>query len=185
MRYFNNHAAEFLPIRLIVSMIIISVITFLFISGFFRVSKEVVDNQLRQDLFHLETKLQLLVESGYPRDMENPLMNGSVRSFNFDLPDYVQFLSFGGDPTMLTEELESNIADEMMSSIVYQCEDQTKRTVWLDSRIRFIKGERINDEWMIQSIPHMFVCRNSGKFDLLFELIEKNDNIYVMIYPEY
>jgi hypothetical protein len=68
---------------------------------------------------------------------------------------------------------------------VYQCEDQTKKIVWFDSRIRFIKGERINDEWMIQNIPHMFVCRNSGTFDLLFELIEKNDNIYVMIYPEY
>ena len=57
--------------------------------------------------------------------------------------------------------------------------------VWFDSRIRFIKGERINDEWMIRSISHMFVCRNSGTFDLLFELVEENDNIYVMIYLEY
>jgi hypothetical protein len=116
--------------------------------------------------------------------MENPILDGSLRSYSFHLSENVQFLSFGGDPTeTVSTDIESYDNIDMMSSIVYQCEGQTKKMVWMDSSIHFVKGELVDGEWMMPFIPQMFICQGSGRYDLLFELVEKNDNIYVMIYP--
>ena len=182
MRSFDDEAVEFLPIRLMISMVIIGVITLLFILGSSRVSREVADNQIEQQLLDLETKLNLLVTTGSPRDLDHPIINGSLRSYRLYIPEHVHYVCFGGDPTIETEDSDMIQHHRMMSSIVYLCEPKSKRIRWLDQKIRLVKGSRINDEWTLPPNPEMFVCTESGTYDLCFELVERNNDIYVMIY---
>lgn len=190
LKKLDNKAADFLPVRLIVSLAIIAAITGLMGIGFYNLSITSSENQVDQECKELIASLNSMVSKGEPRELYDVSGDrGSTRVVEFDLPDNLLYLSFGVDPDPYnTGRLRSGLQDEG-NVIFYKVEGGSKKSIWLDEDFKFREGilySTGSNIWVM--MPPMvfketgYIIEKGGKTTLTFELVKYGDENLILIH---
>lgn len=171
-----------IPIRLIISISVIAAISIMFSIGFFSFGVTFSENDVDSQINYLLSNLDTMTASGFARDIYEPdCSDGTKRIISFDLPENVMYLSFGCDPDVDNNGiLESDLMNEG-NVIFYRVSNGNKKVFWLDSEIRFREGKLEDGKWVINSPDQGFIIKNGGKTSIVFELVERFNEKYVLI----
>jgi len=184
MKKIDNTASEMIPIRLIISIAVMAAIALMLASGYNNLSITLSENQIENQYRTLESKLYTMLASGISRDMDEiNASDGTMRAHTFDLPDNMIYLAFGIDPDPSnTGELSTGLTDDG-SAVFYKVSNGNKHVIWLsEDDFRFREGNNTDSKWIINNAEQGFILQNGGKTPLIFELVQKNNEKYVLIH---
>ena len=183
MKKMDDVAADMIPTRLIISIAIIAAITLLIAFGYRSLSISSAENQVEQECRKLESELFSMIASGVARDVgEMNADDGTIRSCSFVLPDSLIYLSFGVDPDPNNDgKLQSGLTLNG-TVIFYRVDGGSKKAVWLDEGFKFREGFLIGNKRVINDDGQGYILHNGGKLTIIFELVEKNDDIFILIH---
>ncbi len=171
-----------IPVRLIISIAIIASISILFSIGFFSFGITVSENDVGSQVNYLLSNLDTMIASGFARNIYEPhCLDGTKRSISFDLPDNIMYLSFGCDPDIDNNGILESDLLEKGNVIFYRVSNGNKKVFWLDSKIKFREGEFEDDKWVINHPDQGFIIKKGGKTTIIFELVERFNQKYVLI----
>ncbi len=190
LKKLDNKAADFLPIRLIVSLAIIAAITGLMGIGFYNLSITSSENHVDQECKELIASLNSMVSKGEPRgvyDVDGT--RGSTRVVMLDLPDNLLYLSFGMDPDPFNNgKLRSGLEGEG-NVIFFKVEGGSKKSIWLGEDFKFREGilySKNPDKWIIIPYflcdPEGYVISDGGETTITFELVKYGDENLILIH---
>jgi hypothetical protein len=184
MRQMNANAVEMIPVRLIISIAIISAIAVMMIFASSSLRILLAEHQVEQECQLLESTLSTMVGSGVPRDVdEASAAQGTKRVQTFTLPDSLLYLSFGGDPDSLNTGMLKPGLIEGGSAIFYRVDGGSKQVIWLPKEIyKFREGTYVDNKWVINGTGQSYIVQSGGKITLVFERVQKNHVIYILIY---
>lgn len=180
----NANAVEMIPVRLIISIAIISAIAVMMIFASSSLRILLAEHQVEQECQLLESTLSTMVGSGVPRDVdEASAAQGTKRVQTFTLPDSLLYLSFGGDPDSLNTGVLKPGLIEGGSAIFYRVDGGSKQVIWLPKEIyKFREGTYVDNKWVINGTGQSYIVQSGGKITLVFERVQKNHVIYILIY---
>ncbi len=184
MRPVDSFAAEMIPVRLLISIVIIAAIVVLIWVGMDKLRTDQANNQVEQQCRDLVSSLETMVRSGAPRDLnEGFAPAGTTRVQTLVLPDTLVFLCFGGDPdSENTGVLQPQISEDG-SLIVYKVQGSSKQVLWLPQGMcGFREGSFSNSMWTLKGDSESFILTHGGTSSLVFELVEKNHETYILIH---
>jgi len=183
MRKFDDFAADMIPTRLIISIAIIAAITLLIAFGYRVLSINSAENKVEQDCRGLESELFSMVASGVARDVDD--MNaddGTIRSFSFNLPESLVYLSFGVDPDPDNNgKLETGLTVNG-SVMFYMVDGGSKKAVWLNQNFKFREGILNSNKWIINGDGQGYIIQGGGKSTLIFELVSQKNESFILIH---
>jgi len=184
MRKMNADAVEMIPIRLIISLAIISAIVVMMVFASSSLRILLAEHQVEQECRLLESTLSTMVGSGVPRDVdEASAAEGTKRVQTFTLPDSLLYLSFSGDPDSLNTGVLKPGLIEGGAAIFYQVEGGSKQVIWLPKETyKFREGTYVDNKWVINGAGQSFIVHSGGKITLVFERVQKNHVIYILIH---
>jgi hypothetical protein len=180
----NSLAVEMIPIRLLISIVVIAAIAVLLGVGLGVLRTSLAQGQVEQQCHELVAALDTMVQSGAARDVGNQFApSGTVRVLTLSLPDSLVYLSFGGDPDVEnTGVLHSRVTGDG-SVIYYRVHDGSKQVMWLSlGRYRFREGLCSNSTWILKKDAGNFIIDHGGTITLVFELVEQDHVMYVLIH---
>lgn len=183
MRKNNRYAAETIPIRLLISIVLISTILLLMGIGYKNFVVSLAQHQIEGECRDLLSQLQTMVISGVARNIDEiNAADGSTRIYTFQLPTNLRYLAFGVDPDPSnTGSLQTGLTEDG-SLLCYQIEGGSKQVMWLPKdQFRFRKGEYRNGTWNILGAGEGFVVARTGKTTVQFELIQYKADQYILI----
>jgi len=183
MRESNEFASEIIPIRLLISIAIISAIAVMLTIGYNNLNVIFAENNIENECRSLESKLYTMIGSGVARDLDEiDASEGTKRVHAFSLPSNIVYLSFGVDPDpencgILKTGLTCN-----GSVIFYKVQGGSKHAMWLsEEKYRFREGKYIENSWAVNGDGQGFIMSKSGKTSLIFELVKENTDISILI----
>jgi len=180
MNRLNNYAAEFIPIRLLISIAIIAAIAALFAFGYTTFSKTNAEHQVNNEWLTLESELSSMLGGGVPRDLDaSEATEGTKRVHTFYLPDDLVFLAFGVDPDKDNNGVLETGFDENGAIVCYQISGCSKHIEWLDEPFNFCEGILVDDTWMLHD--QGFILDSGGVSTITFELVKQSGNEYFLI----
>jgi hypothetical protein len=184
MRKMNADAVEMIPVRLIISLAIISAIAVMMVFASSSLRIFLAEHQVEQECRLLESTLSTMVGSGVPRDVdEASFAEGTKRVQTFTLPDSLLYLSFGGNPDPLNTGVLKPELTEDGAAIFYQVDGGSKQVIWLPKETyKFRKGTYVDNKWVINGEGQSFIIHSGGKITLVFERVQKNHMIYILIH---
>ena len=98
MRKMDNTASDMIPIRLIISIVVIAAMVVMISVGYNNLGVALAKNQVETECGTVESKLYTMISSGIARNVdEADSCDGTKRTYTFDLPDNLIFLAFGVD----------------------------------------------------------------------------------------
>jgi hypothetical protein len=180
----NADAVEMIPVRLIISIAIISAIAVMMIFASSSLRILLAEHQVEQECRLLESTLSTMVGSGVPRDVdEASTTEGTKRVQVFTLPDSLLYLSFGGDPDSLNTGVLKPGLIEGGAAIFYRVNGGSKQVIWLPKETyKFREGTYVDNKWVINGTGQSFIVHSGGKITLVFERVQKNHVIYILVY---
>lgn len=183
MRKMDTFAADMIPIRLIISVVVIAAITLMVVFGHNMLSVTLSENSLSKQVSELESKLYSMIKGGVARDVyEVNAANGTSRSFSFDLPNNLNYIAFGVDPDPDNNGVVETGLTEDGCCIFFKIEDNSKQVIWLDKEYRFREGYYDGSKWVINSDDQGFIINKpGGKALITFELVERSNIYYILI----
>jgi len=177
------YAAEMIPIRLLISIAVVSAIMLMVFFGFLNLKVALAEKQIENDCRALESKIHTMSSSGVTRDVDEiGAGDGTKRTQNFDLPDSIVFLSFGVDADEDNDGVLETGLTENGAVIYYKVDGGSKKVMWLDEDFRFREGKKDNGRWGINGFGEGFILQNPGESMLSFEFVEKNSKTYILIH---
>jgi len=182
MRKSDNIASEMIPIRLIISITVIAAIAVIIAIAYNNLSITLAENQIENDCRTLESKLYTMMSSGVAREVDD--INdgeGTKRVHNFDLPGNLIYLAFGVDPDPNNCGILKTGLTEAGSAIFYRVGSGSKHAIWLSEELKFREGNYTDNKWIINGDGQGFIITSGGKTTLVFELVQKNDERYILI----
>ena len=184
MRQMDANAVEMIPVRLIISIAIISAIAVMTVFASSSLRTLLAEHQVEQECRLLESTLSTMVGSGVPRDVdEASAAEGTKRVQTFTLPDSLLYLSFGGDPDSLNTGVLKPGLIEDGAAIFYQVEGGSKQVIWLPKETyKFREGTYVYNKWVINGDGQSYIVHSGGKITLVFERVQKNHVIYILIH---
>jgi hypothetical protein len=184
MRSFDSFAAEMIPIRLLISIAIVTAIAVLVGVGMGTLHTSLAQHQVEQQCRDLVSSLETMVRSGAPRDLEEGLKAaGTMRIQTLILPDNLVYLCFGGDPDAKNMGVLHPQVSEDGAVIVYKVQGGSKQIIWLPRGMYgFREGYLSNTTWTLKGDGESFILVRGGTSTLVFELVEKNQKIYILIH---
>jgi hypothetical protein len=177
----NCTASEMIPIRLLMSITIISAIMLLAFVGFQRIDTTTEMQRFEDELVVLRSELSLLCKTGESRDVRNPgAPSGSTRVFSFHIPSSLSTLSFGSYPWVSSsmDQYESDIS----SGIFYQNTLGETKALWCDSSIIFRKGIYQDSRWITSDETPYFTFSDSATLTVTFEKVYDTASTVIIIY---
>ena len=184
MKPVDSFAAEMIPIRLLISIVIVAAIAALVWVGIGMLRTNLAQHQVEQECRDLVSSLETLGRSGSPRDLQDELAAaGTARIQTLNLPDNLVYLSFGGDPdTENTGLLRPQISGDG-AVIVYKVQGGSKQVLWLPPGMYgFREGYLSNTTWTLKEGSACYILTHGGTSTLLFELVKKNHAMYILIH---
>lgn len=179
----NNLATEMIPIRLIISITIISAIVLMVGVGFKNFCITSAENKLEIECNMLESNLITMIGSGVARDVDEiNAVDGTKRSLSFDLPDNLVYLSFGVDPDSDNNGILETGLTENGCVIFYKVSESNKHVIWFEDYYKFREGKYIDDRWIINGDGQGYIVTSGGKSNLTFELVKKNHETFILIH---
>jgi hypothetical protein len=184
MRRNNSYAVELIPIRLLISMIIITAVIVLVAIASDGLRSRLAEHHVEQQCLILESSLSTMVGSGVPRDVvEVNAAEGTMRIHTFTLPDSLVYLSFGGDPDPMNTGILQPSLTEDGAAIFYKVEGGSKKVVWLPKETcKFREGTFVDNRWMINGSGHSYILQTGGTITLVFERVQQNNLFYILIH---
>lgn len=186
MRRVTTVASEMIPIRLLISIVIIAAITSMIAAGYSMLSVALAERDIESQYFSLESSLYSMVQSGVARDVNEPgAFEGTKRTYSLTLPGSLLYLSFGVDPDPNDDGiLEQGLTCDG-SVICYRVNGGSKQIRWLsEDDIRFRKGSYIQGKWTIDGAGDGLILTSEGTVTLTFELIEHHQETYILCYVQ-
>ena len=180
----DANAVEMIPVRLIISIAIISAIAVMTVFASSSLRTLLAEHQVEQECRLLESTLSTMVGSGVPRDVdEASTAEGTKRVQTFTLPDSLLYLSFGGDPDSLNTGVLKPGLIEDGAAIFYMVEGGSKQVIWLPKETyKFREGTYVDHKWVINGTGQSFIVHSGGKITLVFERVQKKHVIYILIH---
>ena len=173
----------FIPLRFIISVMIMAIIFSVFFAGFKYASRVIAEKNVERECNELIGEISTMVASGNSRDIyDKNILKGDTRTKELKFPDELIYIGFGTDPDANNDGILEGGLLCNGSCIVYKVDGFSKKYIWLDENIKFRKGIKKNGIWTIKSPPQGYVLVGGGKFELNFELVNKNSEKYVLIY---
>ena len=180
MRQLNIYAAEFIPIRMIISIAIVGAIAALVAVGYMNFSMTNAEHQVESEWLSLQSELYSLLGSGVARDVDLPGdTEGTKRVHTFHLPDNLVYLAFGVDPDSDNNGILEAGLDENGAVICYQISGCSKHVEWLDDQFCFREGYLEGEEWKLGE--QGFIIDSGGVSTIAFELVEQAGDEYLLI----
>jgi Tfp pilus assembly protein FimT len=181
----NSFAAEMIPIRMIISIGIIAGISVLLAFGYANMSITHAENQIRNDISALQSQLFIMIGTGTARDVdEMNAAEGTKRVQTFHLPESINYLAFGVDPDKDNTGILSTGHDQQGSVICFKVSKSSKNVMWLSqNQTRFVEGifNTGTNSWDINNGPQGFIIDSPGTVTIAFELVQQNNEIYILI----
>lgn len=175
MRKLDSQAADILPIRLIISISFIAAILVFLVIGLGNIQQILEEQEIQHACSIIQSKLSSLITSGIPRDIDDiDSKEGSKRIYTLHLPDDIVFLAFGVDPDTTNNLTENGCL------IVYKLSNGFKKIIWLPEGIRLRAGLYNDGRWIPSEKG--FILDKKGATTLIFELVEKDNIEYILIY---
>jgi len=179
----NNFAAEMIPIRLIISIVIISSILLMIGVGFRNYNITSAENHIQLECEALKSKLVTMIESGISRDVDEiNSCDGTKRRFTFSLPDNLIYLSFGVDPDINDDGILETGLTANGSVIFYKISGGSKHVYWFEGKYKFREGKYVDDKWIINNDGEGYIIESGGIIMLNFEFVQKNQKTYILIH---
>ena len=184
MKRFNDTAADMIPTRLIISIAIIAAVTLLVAFGYRTLSITSAENKVEHECRELESELFSMIASGVPRDLDYIYADdGTIRSYSFNLPDSLIYLSFGVDPDSDNNGKLSTGLTVNGSVIFYKVDGGNKKTIWLDESFKFREGLFKFNRWVINGDGQGHIIEGGGgRTSLIFELVKQNNESFILIH---
>ena len=168
----NNHASFWLPIRLLISIAIISFFTVLLVIGSQNATNTIINNDVLNEIQQIKQSLESLYYHGDCRNLHNlKSFSGSKRVFSIEIPYSIQEVYFG------KKENESN---EMSSSIRFQLSEKTK-IIWLPKDIKLVLAEKVGQHWYPKD-DEIGLSLKNGYYDVTAELVCNNSDQFILLY---
>jgi type II secretory pathway pseudopilin PulG len=169
----NEYASMWIPIRLLISISIISFFTALIVFGSQIATETVQQDRFITQLNDIKQSLTSLYAHGDCREINQPIQQtGSTRILHFEIPDFISSAYIGKKP------FES---DELMSSIRYQTNAEIEM-IWLPSEIQLIAGRYQNDQY-IPNQNNTGLTLHQGKNCITAELVCNQTQQFILLYP--
>jgi hypothetical protein len=183
MRKTNDIASEMIPVRLIVSIVIMAAVTVMIAAGYNVLSITLAEHQVETEYRTLEPKLYTMIGSGVARDVDEiNAGDGTKRTHTFDLPGSLLYLAFGVDPDPDNDgKLETGLTSNG-SAVFYRVAGGNKHVIWLSEEFRFREGKFADDKWIIHENGQGFILNSGGSTTITFELVEKSREQYILIH---
>ena len=184
MRQMNSDATEMIPIRLMISIVIIAAIMVLvvFASESLRVS--LAEGQVEHECRLVQSSLSTMMASGVPRDVDSiDPAEGTKRVHTMTLPDSLVYLSFGGNPDPLNiGDLRPALTEEG-AALFYRVQGGETHVIWLPvDTYKFREGTFHEKTWVMNGTGESFILSQGGTTTLVFELVQKNHVRYILIH---
>ena len=182
----EKRGATFIPVRLVMSIVIIVAISGLFYAGLKYWMPLIEEKKMDRQVNEINAMFQEMVK-GSARNValgENYKEEyGERRKFEFDLPSKLVYLGLGVDPDPFNNgSLRRGITGDG-SIIVYKIEGRSKKVYWTDENIKLRLGEYKNKNWVIKDPPEGLILKGGGVHKkVIFELVEYHDKKYILIY---
>lgn len=184
MRTLDNNAADVIPIRLIISVVIIAVIMFLIMLASDNVRISLAEHQIEEECRQLQSTLATMTASGVARDVDAcDFAEGTNRVQTLDLPDSLVYLSFGGCPDSLgSDQYQSAITDDG-ASIFYRVQGGGTHVIWFPrNSYKFREGLLHGTTWTLNETAGSYIIHHGGATRLVFELVQKNHVNYILVH---
>ncbi len=171
-----------IPIRLLVSVVIIGVVLLLTVCGYRSLQPTFATNQLQRECDTAVGALTSLADGGVPRDVDDPLAPlGTRRVLSFEIPENCVYLSFGGDPDPQNNGALRPLLLGSGAVIVYRVEGASKQVIWCPGvswgfRAGSVQGLRPG------VTQESFLLQGGGSLRLAFELVRQGDSRFVLVY---
>lgn len=184
MSTWNNQAADQLPIRLLMSLVIVVTIIVIVVSASGTLRSFLAEQNVETQCRKLEACLSGLAESGAFRDVDAcNTAEGTMRVMTFSLPESLEYLSFGGDPDPLNTGLYGSEIVQDGAVIFYKVQGGNKHVIWLPKETyKFRRGVYVDHQWVICDEVQSFVIHQGGSITLVFERVQKNHMKYILIH---
>lgn len=168
----NNQAAMWIPVRLLISIAMISCFTTLVIIGSNHVRIVRDQDVFSQEISSIKQSLETLYRHGNCRNMNSVSDTpGSKQVFTLNVPETISMIYFGRKPA------ESK---EYVSTIRY-LSDQTTNMLFMSSDIQVISAEYREHRWQPNKNHTGFHLR-SGKNQFTAELVCDNSDQFIILY---
>lgn len=164
----NDHAAEGLPMRLVVTVILLAVIIGLSAKAVTLFINDANEKKLIGELEMIEKHASVMYIQGGAKNIDDPLdFSGTVEYIHVEIPDTIEFVAFGGMPSYNNNSPDAgNLhADNAYYYILKDGRVQTR-----PSMARFFS---YNGEKPLVLYP--------GEYYLKMELIKNKNGTYVRI----
>lgn len=183
MKKMDQFATEMIPIRLVISIAIISAIVLMVAFGYNNLSITLSENHIENEFRTLESKLNIMVASGVARDLDElNAGDGTKRTHTFDLPDTLVYMAFGIDPDPNNcGDLNTGL-NEDGSVFAYKVSRGNKHIIWLaKDDFKFREGIYNNSKWELNEEEQGYIVHSCGQITLTFELVKKNSIEFILI----
>lgn len=184
MKQRESCTAETVLIRLLMSIAIIAAIMILVSVGWIHLQISLDEHQVEQECHRLEAILSTMVESGVSRDLDEVnSAEGTKRIVTLSLPESLLYVSLGGDPDPFNNGILTSNLTENGASIFFKITGGSKHVIWLpEQKFQFREGTYYQNKWIIKDEGNSFIIHPSQTTLLIFELIQKNDKVYILIH---
>jgi len=184
MRKTDEFASEMIPIRLIISIAVISAIAVMLTIGYNNLNVVFAENNVENECRSLESELYTMISSGVARDLDEiETSDGTKRIHTFSITDNIVYLSFGVDPDPENDGILKTGLTCNGSVIFYKVQGGSKHAMWLsEDNFRFREGRYVENKWIVNGDGQGFIIRNGGETSLVFELVKQDSEKLILIH---
>jgi hypothetical protein len=164
----DDHAAEGLPMRLIVTIILFSVIIGLSAKAVSLFLNDINEKKLKGELDLIDKRAGIIYTQGGARDINDPEdFSGTMEKIHVEIPDNTAFVVFGGMPSHdgNPQTAENFHTDNVFYYVLNDGRVQTRSSI-----ARFFTN-----------IPGQPFVLHPGEYDLTMELVKNKNGTYVRI----
>jgi hypothetical protein len=184
LRRNDDTAAELLPLRLIMSVVLIAALGMMVMLAAGSLKIFFAEQSVDQQCHDLLASLGTMVVDGAFRDIHSlSETGGTKRVFSFQLPDSLMYFCIGGDPDPLdTGHLTTELLEDG-AVIVYKIQGGSKHVMWLPTETyHFRLGVFLNQHWTIAGEEQSLLICHGGKVRLVFECVQQYHQHYLLVH---
>ena len=173
IRFFiNQHASMWIPIRLLISIAIISFFTGLVVIGSQIATDTIQKDQFTNQLTDFKQSIESLYQHGESRSINHPSTHpASKRIFQITIPDTIPFVFIGK---------KAEESSDLMSSIRYKIDGKTN-VIWINADIHIIQGICKNDQFLPQK-NQIGLELKPGSYCITAELVCDSTTQFILLY---
>ena len=166
----DDHAADGLPMRLVVTVILLSVIIGLSSKAITLFMNDGKEKKLQGELDLIDARASVIYMQGGARDIDDPGdFSGTVENMHIEIPDNTAFVVFGAMPS--SDGSPALTGDQYTDNVIYYVLD--------DGRVRS-RSSLARFSGNSTGLDRPFVL-SPGKYDLTMKLVKNRNGTYVTI----